>query len=97
LAAAERFAVQRELLRDDAQVPLGGLRRTHDVVAVDDHAPGCRLQEAGNAPDGGRLAGAVRAKQAEDPALLGRETDPINGNEVAILLAQLLNVDHVIG
>ena len=43
--------------------------------------------------DGRRLAGAVRAEQAEDLALLDRERDPANGLVVAVRLAQAPDVD----
>src|SRR5262249_1641370 len=63
--AAER-AVDHRLLEDDAADSPGGDRLPRHVEARQPGAPGGRLDRRRQHPDRGRLAGAVRAEQAED-------------------------------
>ena len=50
-----------------------------DVEAVDGGAAGVGLQQGGEHPDGGGLAGAVGAEHAEHGALAGGQVDPVQG------------------
>ena len=63
-------------------------RLAGDVVAVEDDPAGGRLVDAGEHVEERRLAGAVRADQADDRAARDREVDVVDGDEPAELLAQ---------
>ena len=67
-----------------------------DGVAGDDGVAAAGLQQAGEHGDGGALAGAVGAEQAEDLALVDVEADAVDGQHAlgrVVLLAQLLDLD----
>ena len=74
--APGRLAVDTRRLRHvpDRAAHRAGLGR--DVVPGDGGAARVGLRQRGEDPDGGRLAGAVRAEQAEDLALGDRERIP---------------------
>jgi len=64
---AGEVRVEPELLREVSEARpdlLGGLGH---VLSVQDHAPGRRLEQAGDDPHQRRLSGAVRPQQAEHP------------------------------
>src|SRR5258708_5422727 len=63
-----QVAVEREGLRDIADVLPHLFAFALDVEAIDRRVPGRRLQEAAEYADECRLAGSVRAKEAEDLA-----------------------------
>ena len=60
-----------------------------DVLAGDERAPGVRLRQRREHADGRRLAGAVRAEQAEDLALAHGERDAVERLHVLVALAQV--------
>ena len=49
---------------------------------------------AGQDPHRRRLAGAVGPEEAEDLALVDAEADVVDGGEAAVLLGEVLNLDH---
>ena len=59
-----------------------------DVLAVEDDASRGRLVDARDHVEERRLAGAVRADQADDRVPRDREVDVVDGDEAAELLAQ---------
>ena len=80
--------VEGRVLEDEADgladgVPLGG-----DVVAGDSGAAGGRAHEGAEDVDGGGLAGAVRAEEAEYLALLHLEADVVDGGKGAEAFAE---------
>ena len=64
------------------------------VVAVEDDPSGRRPVDARQHVEERRLAGAVRADQARDRALLDREVDVVDRDEAAELLAQPRDVEQ---
>ena len=66
-----------------------------DVEAVDQRRAGGRRQQRDQHADQRRLAGAVRAEQAEDLPFLDGEADAVDGGEVAELLDDVPDVDRV--
>src|SRR4029450_8157087 len=88
---------QPDVLERPADPPLGDRvrRLAGDLVAVeDDHAPG-RLVDAGDHVEERRLAGAVRADQADDRALGDGEVYAGDGDEPAELLAHAGRFEQV--
>ena len=68
-----------------------------DVEAVDERRARGRRQQRRQHADERRLAGAVRAEQAEDLALFDGEADAVDGGEVAEPLDDLPDVDGIHG
>jgi hypothetical protein len=67
--------VGRQLLRHEADHRAGGAVVPDDVVAVDRHGAGTGIDDAADDADQRRLAGAVRAEQAENLALADLQVD----------------------
>src|SRR5581483_6963149 len=61
---------------------------------VHERGPRGRRQQRGQHPDQRRFAGAVRAEQAEDLAVLDLEADALHRGEVAEALHDLADVDR---
>ena len=80
--------VQGDLLGDDPGHRLDGPVVDVRRQAVHDQGPGRHRRDAVDHPDGRRLAGPVRAEEAEALALADVEVDPVHGREVAVLLGQ---------
>ena len=74
-----RHAERRDLVR----------RARGDVDVLEEDPARGRLVDAGQDVEEGRLAGAVRADQADDRAARDREVDVVHGDEAAELLAHL--------
>ena len=74
--------------------PLANLRRlADDVEARDVGGAFIGSQQGGQDSDSGRLAGAVRAQQAEDAPCLGAEVHAAEGFDLAVSLAQAGGLD----
>ena len=86
-------AVERVRLRDDADLALDGGRVAPDVEAGDERPALRRDDRRRQHPDRRRLAGPVRAEQAEELAAADLEVEPVDGNEVAVDLAELFGAD----
>jgi hypothetical protein len=67
-----------------------------DVVAGDRRPPAVGPQQRRQHPQGGRLAGAVRAEEAEDLAGGDVEGDVVDGDHVVEALRESLDLDHPI-
>src|SRR6266480_2318746 len=65
-------------------------RLVGDVDAVEDDHARRRAVEAGEHVEEGRLAGPVRADQADDRALRDREVEVVDGEQAAELLADVV-------
>jgi hypothetical protein len=76
----------------DADERLGGYRVGPDVVAEDPDGAAVRTQQANGHRQGGGLARAVRADQAEERACGDLEVYAVNGNMVAEPLEQLVEL-----
>jgi hypothetical protein len=88
--------VDDRLLEHDAADPTRCERLCRDVEAGEPSAAGGRFDRRRQHPDRGRLAGAVRAEQAEHLAGGDLEVDAPHGLDAArIGLAQLGNLDRV--
>jgi hypothetical protein len=66
-----------------------------DVVATDPGVPGVGLQQGGQHPHRGGLAGPVRAEQGQHAAPLRRDVHPGQRLGVPEALGQPLGLDHV--
>src|SRR5262245_42279599 len=88
------LGVKRTVLRHvaDAAADLEGV--PEDVETVDGGGAGGGRQEAGEDAHGGRLAGAVGAKEADDAATRHVEGDITNGGVIAVELGELFDVNH---
>ena len=69
-------------------------RHAGDVLVLEDDRARRRLVDARDHVEERRLAGAVRADQADDRAPLDREVDVVDGDEAAELLAELLDLEE---
>ena len=65
-----------------------------DVIPGDDGLALGGRHVSGEDPHRRRLAGAVRAEEAEDLASLDAEADVLDGRETAIALREVLNLNH---
>ena len=81
--------VEREALRHVADVTLDLSGLLGDVEAEQVRGTRGRREQPAQHPDGGGLAGAVGAEEAEDLARPNRERDPVDGLEGAKAAAQL--------
>ena len=81
--AAGGVAVGAVLLADDADRVADAHRLGEHVEAGDAGAARVGAGERGEDPDGGGLAGAVGAEQAEDGARLDREVEAVERADVA--------------
>ena len=79
---------------NEAERRLRGFRMRREIVAVDDDAPGRRLQQAGNHPDRRGLSRAVRSEKAVNLSGIHVEIDAVDGRERAVLFPQILNGNH---
>jgi hypothetical protein len=86
-----QVGVERRVLEHETDVAphVGAL--ADDVVAGDERRAGGRHGERAQHLDRGRLAGAVRAEEAEDLARLDRERDRIHGGQFAVALHELVD------
>src|SRR5205823_3711267 len=84
---------QARVVGDVGEVVLGldGVRL--DVEAGDGQVAAGGLEDAGQGPQGGRLAGAVGAGQAEHLAGLNLEGDALDGDSLAVDLVKVLDDD----
>ena len=92
--AAGEVGVDGGVLTGQADPPTNGLRLGDDVVAEHLGAAPVRLQDRGQDPDGGGLAGPVRSQQSEDRALRHLEVDATQGLELAVVLGQPFDADR---
>ncbi len=91
-----QLAVERELLRHVADALARRGARRAQVDAGDAQRAAGRRQQAAEHAEGGRLAGAVGAEQAEDLAGLDLEADVVDGGEGAELAHQIADLDGVV-
>ena len=92
LVDGERL-VEREALRHVANATLHAFGIATDVDAADQGRAGGGSQQAAQHADGGGLAGAVGAQEAEHLALLHRERQVVHRHEVAELAREPAHVD----
>src|SRR6185312_5591883 len=87
--------VEREALAHVPDVALDRLRFAEHVVSGDRRFAARRREETGEHADGRRLAGAVRAEEAEHLARTHVEGDVIDGREAAERARELLRANGV--
>jgi hypothetical protein len=86
-AARRHLTIRGRPFGQIAQRATRGHRLVPDVVSAHARAACARRQEPGDDLHRGRLAGAVRAEEAEHFAGLDLETDSIDGRQPRISLA----------
>jgi hypothetical protein len=92
--ASGQVAVDRGELAGQPDDPAKRARVAHDVVAGHGGPATVGREEGRQDPDRGRLAGSVRAEQAEDRALLDAQVDAGQGVHVAVRLGQAHRFDR---
>jgi len=80
---AGQVLVDGGVLAGQADRVTDGLGVGDDVVTEDTGLAGVGPQDRGEDPDGGRLAGAVGAEEAEHGAGRDGEIDPVEGGDVS--------------
>src|SRR5690606_40574830 len=80
---------ERKLLRHVAEPALGCAGGAAQIMAHHMRFASSWFQQAAQHLEGGGLAGAVRAEQAEDFALLHLEADVVGGGELAEALGEV--------
>ena len=85
--------VEAEALAHVPDPPLHALGVLRDVHAEHEAGAGGRPEQPAQHADRRGLAGAVRAEEAEDLALVHGERDPVHGLEGPEVLAQLADLD----
>ena len=91
--AHREVVVEAEALAHVADPPLHALGVLRDVDAEHEAGAGGGGEQAAQHADRRRLAGAVRAEEAEDLALVHAERDPVDGHEGAEALGELADLD----
>ena len=94
--ASAHVRVKRDVLRDDADGLLDGLRVGDHGVTVHERVAAAGVQQAREHGDGGALAGPVRAEEAEDLALGDVEAHAVDGQHALgriVPFAQVLDID----
>src|SRR5207244_8207205 len=86
--------IERGRLGDVADAPLDFERLRHDVEARHDRPAVPGSQHAGEDPDGGRLAGAVRSEEPENLAGLDAKIQIVYRGLALVALRQVLGDDH---
>src|SRR6185295_724623 len=86
--------VERRRLGQVPRPAFGLDRLVEDVEAGDNGFALGRRHVAGQYPHRRRLAGAVRAEEAEDLAPLDAEADVLDGGYAAITFREVLDLDH---
>src|SRR5688500_10859358 len=92
--AAREFFINERPIGDEAELHLrdDGIHRDVDAADLDAAARG--TQNAGDHPEGRRLAGAIGAEKAEQLAARHFQVDARDGGEVSVLLGELCDFDH---
>src|SRR5690606_19581085 len=85
--------VEREALRHVADLALDQVGLGPDIVAEHLAAAGIGAEQAADHPDRGRLAGTVRAEEADDLAALYAEVDMVDDHPTVEALGQARHVD----
>ena len=93
--ARRHVRVHGDVLRHHADHGLHGQRRRDHGVAVYERVAGRGPQQAAQHADGGALAGAVGAQQAEDLALVDAEADVGHGQHALGRVVLLAKVPHL--
>src|SRR5256714_7938456 len=82
---------ERVVLEDHADAALGGRHARH-VPALDQDLAGGRQREAGDEPEDRRLAGAARAQQRQELAVVHGEVHAFHGFHRAVGLREFLEL-----
>jgi hypothetical protein len=88
------LGVERDVLRQVAEVLADLLGLVKDVEPVDRRAAAGRRHVAGEDLQRGRLPRAVGAEEADDLPLLYFEADAVDGQRLSVSLGQLSNSNH---
>ena len=87
-------AVERDVLGQVADPAPHLERLLEHVEAGHPGGPARGRHEAGEDPHGRRLAGAVRAEEADDLALLHGERHVLDGRNGSVVLGEAIDLDH---
>src|SRR5262249_6813510 len=85
--------VECRLLEDDADLTADAERLALDVEAGDPRRAARRLEQRRQHPDRGRLAGAVRAEEAEELAGTDVEVDRVDRPDATVVATESRNCD----
>ncbi len=85
---------QPRLIGKEGEVPLGVDRIFQQIASADVHAAAARRDDAGDRPQGRRLAGAVRADEPEHFSGTHAKRQVANGSEVAEQFGEPGNLYH---
>jgi len=88
------FPVRRRALGQVPDAGLGADRVGLDIVAVDRGTTRRRSDESGQHPHCGRLAGPVRAEEAEHFPGPHFEAQVVDGRQRAVAFGQVFGLDH---
>ena len=91
--ANREVAIEVELLRREPDESSGLAPLALVVVAEDPNRSGALAREADDRVDRRRLAGAVAAEKAEEIAVLDVQRDVVDGDELTVTLAEVLDLD----
>jgi hypothetical protein len=86
--------VERRRFRQVAGAALGFERLLEDIEPGDGGLAAGGRHVAGDDAHGGRLAGPVRAEEAENLARLHPETHVVHGGEGSVAFREVINLDH---
>ncbi|MNT37210.1 hypothetical protein D3C72_1733370 [compost metagenome] len=86
--------VEGELLRHVADAPLQGFGVVGDLAAEHFDLAGAGQQQAAEHADGGGLAAAIGAEEAEHLGAVDVQVQPVDGGELAEALGQAACADH---
>jgi len=90
----QHLGVEGRLLGQVADVLLRSQGIALDVYATDANRPGTGLEEARQHADQGRLARSIGTEQADDLPSTDAKRDVGKRDEISVLLADRLNLDH---
>src|SRR5690606_32726367 len=86
-----------QLLRDQADLRARRAIVANDVVAIDQHPPSARIDDAADDADQGGLAGTVGPKQSEDLPPADLQIDGFQRRVTGgVGLSELFDADHVV-
>ena len=91
---ATELLIKKRTIRDEADLPLGLLGRTLDVILGDRGSTSTRLEQADEDFDGGGFASTVWSQETKKLALRDLQIEIFHRDKVAIALLEIDYADH---
>ena len=88
------LAVEARVLEDDAKFSSGFIFVDCGIESIQLNFPAGGCQQGGEHFDGGSLAGAIRTEEGKNLTCLDGKRNIVDRGEVAILLNEILYLDH---